>query len=281
MTLNDRHRLGQISVSLTVYFRFMGAYDQAIATAQRALALATTSGSISLRVLANLYLGMVYQAQGDYRRAIDYMEQTVAALSGAQCHERFGQAVLPAVHARVQLAMCHAELGTFAEGITLGEEGRQIAKEVAHPGSLMWAFYGNGLLSLRQGNLPRALPLLEQAMSICQNADFPAFFALTAAALGAAYALARHDAEAMPLLTQAMEQATTTERVDYQVFCRLSLGEAQVLASRLEKAQTLSEQALAHAREHQELSNQACTLRLRPTPPAPMRRLTHLEAFGH
>ena len=99
-------------------------------------------------------------------------------------------------------------------------------------------------------------------MGICQEADFPAFFALTAAALGAAYTLAGRDAEAMPLLTQAMEQATATERVDYQVFCRLSLGEAYMLAGRLEEAQTLAEQALAHAREHQERSNQAYALRL-------------------
>ena len=76
VALDDPRRLGQISVSLTVYFRFMGAYDQAIAAAQRALALATASGNVVLQALANLYLGTVYQAQGDYRRAIDYMEQT-------------------------------------------------------------------------------------------------------------------------------------------------------------------------------------------------------------
>jgi hypothetical protein len=100
--------------------------------------------------------------------------------------------------------MCHAELGTFAEGAALGEEGLQIAQAVAHPGSLMWACYGSGLLALRQGDLRRALPLLEQAMSICQEADFPAFFALTAA-LGAVYIMDGRVAKAMPLLTQAVE----------------------------------------------------------------------------
>jgi hypothetical protein len=35
---------------------------------------------------------------------------------------------------------------------------------VAHPASLMWAYYGIGLLSLRQGDLSRALSLLERAM---------------------------------------------------------------------------------------------------------------------
>ena len=52
-------------------FLLMGAYDQAIAAAQRALALATASGDVVLQARANQYLGIAYQAQGDYRRAID------------------------------------------------------------------------------------------------------------------------------------------------------------------------------------------------------------------
>ena len=136
----------------------MGAYDQAIAAAQRALALATASGDVVLQALANHYLGLAYQAQGDYRRAIDCFRQTVASLDGARRHERFGQVFLPAVHSRACLAWCHAELGTFAEGRALGEEGLRIAEAVAHPASLMFASWGIGLLALRQGDLPRALP---------------------------------------------------------------------------------------------------------------------------
>ena len=157
---------------------------------------------------------------------------------------------------------CHAELGTFAEGRALGEEGLRIAEAVAHPGSLMVASWGIGLLSLRQGDLPRALPLLERAVGICQDADLPAWFPRMAAALGAAYTLAGRVADAVPLLTQAMEQATAMEMVDFQAFCRLSLGEAHLLAGRLEEAHALAEHALALAREHQERGHQAYALRL-------------------
>ena len=78
----------------------MGAYDQAIATAQRALALATAGGDVVLQALANQYLGIAYHAQGDYRRAIDCLRQTMAFLDGVRRHERFGQVILPAVHSR-------------------------------------------------------------------------------------------------------------------------------------------------------------------------------------
>ena len=121
---------------------------------------------------------------------------------------------------------------------------------------------GVGLLALCQGDLPRALPLLERAVGICQDADLPLFFPWVAAALGAAYTLGGRVADAVPLLTQAMEQTIAMEMVVYQALCSLSLGEAQVLAGRLEEAHALAERALALAREHQERGNQAYALRL-------------------
>ena len=160
------------------------------------------------------------------------------------------------------LAWWDAELGTFAEGCALGDEGLRIAEAVAHPGSLMIALWGIGLLALRQGDLPRALPLLERAMGICQDADLPAYFPRMAAALGAAYTLGGRVVDAVPLLTQAMEQITATEMIVFQALCGLPLGEAQLLAGRLEEAHALAERALAHAREHQERGNQAYALRL-------------------
>ena len=143
-----------------------------------------------------------------------------------------------------------------------GKKGSQIAEAVAHPGSLMIAYWGIGLLALRQGDLPRALPLLERAMGICQDADLPLYFPRMAAALGAAYTLAGRVADAVPLLTQAMEQTIATETAGSEALCRLSLGEAHLLAGRMEEAHALAERALALAREHQERGNQAYALRL-------------------
>jgi tetratricopeptide (TPR) repeat protein len=262
VALDDPPWLGQVSFALSNYFYLMGAYDQAIAAAQRATTIATAGGDIVLHALANLYLGLAYHAQGDYRRAIDYFGQTVASLEGERRHERFGQVYVPAVFSRAVLASCHAELGTFAEGLALGDEGLRIAEAVAHRGSLMWPYWGIGLLALCQGDLPRALPLLERAVGICHEADLPAYFPRMAAALGAAYTLCGRVADAVPLLTHALEQSTATERTHFETLCSLSLGEALALADCLEEAQTLAERALTHAREDQERGHQAYALRL-------------------
>ena len=144
----------------------------------------------------------------------------------------------------------------------LGEEGLRIAEAAAHPVSLMIALWGMGLLALRQGDLQRALPRLERAVGICQDADLPGWFPRMAAPLGAAYTLAGRVADALPVLTQAMAQTTAMGRVDFQARCRLPLGEVQLVAGHLEEAQTLAKQALTHARAHQEHGHQAYALRL-------------------
>src|SRR5262249_22915331 len=162
------------------------------------------------------------------------------------------------------LAWCHAELGMFAEGRAFGEEGLRIAEVMDHPASLLWTSCTIGLVALRQGDLPRALPLLERAVVLCQDADLPVsvYFLWTAAHLVAAYTMGGRVADAVPLLTQAMEQIIATERVDVQTLCGLLLGEAQLLAGRLEEAHALAERTLAPTREHQERGNEAYALRL-------------------
>jgi tetratricopeptide (TPR) repeat protein len=137
-----------------------------------------------------------------------------------------------------------------------------MAEAVAHPNSLIMASWRIGLLALRQGNLPRGLPLLAWAASICREAHLPALFPRVSAVLGAAYTLAGRVADAVRLLTQAMEQATVAERVDLQVLWCLSPGEVQVLAGCLEESHALAERALELACGHQERSNEAHALRL-------------------
>jgi tetratricopeptide (TPR) repeat protein len=126
----------------------------------------------------------------------------------------------------------------------------------------MYAAWGMGLLSLRHGDLHRALPLLERAVSSCQEADFPGYFPRIAAALGTVYTLCGRITDAVPLLTQTLEQLTALARVDFQARCYLSLGEAHLLTGKLEEAHALAEHALTHTRTYKERGNEAYTLHL-------------------
>ena len=260
--LSDARRLGQVAVFLAVQYRMMRAYDQAVAAAHRALAVATADGDVILHALAQQYLGITYLDQGDYGRAIDCLEQTLAALTGARQRELCGAELLPAVLSRAALASCHAERARSLRAGALGKQGSGSPKRWITPRVSCMASWGLGLLALRHGNLPRALSLLERAVGRCQEADIPGYFPRIAAALGAAYTLAGRVAAAVPLLTQAWEHTMAPDMGGLQALCSLALAEAQVRAGRLEEAHALAEHTLALARAHQERSHQAYALHL-------------------
>ena len=221
--LTTLSRLAQVSVFLSIHFYLMGAYDQAIATAQRALALATAGGDVVLHALANQYLGHRLPCPGRLSAGDRLPQADRGVPRGAQRRERFGQAIrplctpVPASPGAMPSWACSPRAGPS------GKKGSGLPRRLT-PASLMFASWGIGLLALRQGDLPRALPLLERAVGICQDADLPLWFPWMAAALGAAYTLGGRVADAVPLLTQAMEQTIATEMVVYQALCRLPWG---------------------------------------------------------
>jgi class 3 adenylate cyclase/tetratricopeptide (TPR) repeat protein len=258
--LDDPRRLGRVSTYMADYFIAVGQYDRAIASGQRALTLATASGDHYLPIEANNVLGLAYLLQGDYRQAIDACRRAMAWLEGEQRNERFGQSVPPAVLSRIRLCLCLTEVGAFAEGMAVGEEGLHMAEALQHPVSLVGAYRSVGRLYLRQGNLPQALPLLERAAGLCEAAELPFHFSLLAPALGEAYVLRERVDEAVRLLERALEQATASSTMAIRMQQLSVLGAAHLHAGRLEEARTLAARALEHARTYQERGHEAYTL---------------------
>jgi tetratricopeptide (TPR) repeat protein len=260
--LDDPRRLGRVSLCLAQCFLMARQYDRAIASSQRALALAPASGDNYTSIEAHNFLGLVYFLQGDYRQGMDANRRAMALLKGEQRYERFGQYILPAVRCRTYLSLCLAEMGAFAEGVAVGEAGLRIAEAVQHPVSLVEAYRSVGLPYLRQGNLHQALPLLERAVGICDDADLPFFFSLVAPALGAAYVLCGRVDEAVRLLERVLEQATSSGIMGGQALLLFTLGEAQLRAARLEEARPLAVRALEYFRTYQQRGQEAYALRL-------------------
>jgi tetratricopeptide (TPR) repeat protein len=245
--LDDPRRLGRISLYLTFYFRETFQLDRALAAGQRALALAAASGEIGTHVQAHIYLCQLYLVQDDYRQAIASGRQAVAALEGEQLYERFGHNRLPAVLARAELATCLCEVGAFTEGIAVGEAGVRLAEAVNHPLSLVTAYHYVGWGFLVKGDLHQALPLLERAMCLCQEAHLPFDVPAIAFPLGLAYVRSGRVDEAVLLLERAREQAARLGRV-MEGGLRNALSEAHLHAGRFEEARSLAERALEGAR---------------------------------
>jgi class 3 adenylate cyclase/tetratricopeptide (TPR) repeat protein len=260
--LDDPRRLGRVSLCMAQCFLMARQYDRAMASSQRALALAAATGDRYTPIEAHNFLGLVYFLQGDYRQAMDACRRAMVALEGERRYERFGQPVLPAVSSHTFLSLCLAEVGVFAEGIAVGKEGLHIAEAVQHPVSLVSAYRSVGRSYLRQGDLYQASPVLERAAGLCEEADLPFHFSLLAPDLGAAYVLYGRVDEAVRLLEQVIEQTTSSGRMGSQAPLFGTLGEAHLRAGRLEEARTLAARALEHTRTYQERGHEAYTLRL-------------------
>ena len=259
-TLGDQLRLGQVYADMSINFRAAGDVDRAIIYGQRALAVATTLGHVGFQARVRLSLGQVYYDTGDYPRAIESFEWNVATLQGDLLYERFGATSTVAATSRARLGLCHAECGAFTEGLTLAAEGLRIAETVNHPFSLIEACQGVSMVYLRQGEVQRAIPLLERAVGLCQDWHISLLLPVMAAALGLAYALDGRVAAGLALAEHGVEQAVAGGRPRILVHTAVPLSEAYLLAGRLEEARQRAAQALDLARQYQLRGHQAWAL---------------------
>jgi len=259
-TLGDQLRLGRVYADMSVNFWGAGEVDRAILSCQSTLALAATLGDVGLQARAHLSLGRVYYDMGDYARAVASLEQNVATLQGDLRYERFGANFSIAVDSRAHLSLCHAERGAFTEGLAMAAEGLRIAETGNNPFSLILACHGVSGVSLRQGDMQRAISVLERAMGLCQDWHIPLLLPLQATALGVAYVLDGRVAAGLALVEHGVEQTVATDRPRPLALAVARLSEAYLLAGRLEDARQRAAQAGELARQYQQRGWQAWTL---------------------
>jgi tetratricopeptide (TPR) repeat protein len=258
--LGDHLRLGRIYAEMVGTYWVAGDADRAIAQGQRALALAAAIGHGGLQAWAHLSLGQVYYDIGDYPLAVANLQRNVTTPQGELHDERFGAIGSVSATSRAWLSYCHAECGAFTDGLAMAEEGLRIAETVQDPFSQIEACYGVSVVYRRQGDMPRAIPMLERAVGLCQEWHIPLFVPRYTAALGLTYALAGRVAAGLALVEQGMQQAVTRGRPRGLTLVGIWLSEAYLLAGRLEEARQRAAQALDLACQHQQRSIQAWAL---------------------
>ena len=270
--LEDHHRLGYLYRRFANALRNTQAYKSALAYCQQAHAMATTLGDTDLQRWANLEMGWLYVELGDYRQAVPYLQQLLTGLQ----EEQLGQSFRIAVHARLLMIRCLSELGEFVEGIAYGDEVLSLVEASARLYERLIVYWRVGYLHMRQGTLDQALPLLERAVTLSQEADIPEVYRLAAPRLALAYALAGRAADTFTVLGQVV--GNTDVPLD-----PLTCGEAYLLAGCMEEAQRLTQQVLANPRHRKRRSQEARALwllgeiALHGTPPDVVPAATHYQ----
>jgi tetratricopeptide (TPR) repeat protein len=259
-TLGDQLRLGQVYADMSINFWVVGEVDRAIVYGQRALDLAATLGHVGLQAQAYHFLGHAYVDAGDFPRAFESYGWNVVTLQGDLLYERSRATGSVAASCRAWLGICHAELGSFTEGLAMAEEGLRIAEIVNHPFSQTEACQGMSAVYLRQGDLRRAIPVLERAVSLCQDWHIPLLLPVQVASLGLAYVLDGRIDAGLALVEQGVEQQVARSRRRRLAIAITCLSEAYLLAGRLEEAHQRAAQALDQAHQHKQRGWQAWAL---------------------
>ena len=228
--VGDVRAQGRIAAYLTRDLHMMGHHTEAVASGARALTI--VQEDVALRVTSHLYLSYAYYALGEYQRAVEILRPEFAGLTGALAREALGLAALPSVSTRVEYSVQSDRTRSIPQGIALGSEALEIAEDSGQPFGLTQAYRGLGMLYLQQGQLDRAIPLLERGLSLCREADLPLAFPTVASDLGTAYVQAGRIEEALPLLEQALAQGALIQLGDRQTLCMVLLGSGYLRAGR-------------------------------------------------
>jgi tetratricopeptide (TPR) repeat protein len=259
--LGDPARIGWVSTMMAHYFWRTGEQDRAIELAERALALSDAGSDLALKVSAKYYVGLAHHALGHYDLAMRVLADNLALLQGDLLLERFGMSGLPSVFCRKWWAWCAAETGNFAEGLAQASEGLRVAETADHPYSVIFACRGISHIHQAQGDVDRAIAMLERALTLCQTLGFPGILAGVAPSLGQAYVLRGRTEEGLALLESSVSEAEAS-RLMFSLSLWIShLAGAYLAAGRIEDAWEAGLRALDMARKCAERGHEAWALR--------------------
>jgi tetratricopeptide (TPR) repeat protein len=260
--LDDRRRLGQVSVYLCRNAFMAGLLREAREFGQRAVALAKSLDDVLLDVTGSLYFGASCFHLGDYARAEDLLLRVLQSLEGDRRRERFGLAGFPAVIALGFLAWLLADRGKFEQAIAYGEEGLRLADSLDHPYSQVFALWMLGRAHVIRGDLSNAIRLHQRGLARSREWKLTLYSLHHMGSLGYAYALLGRVADGIPLLQDARAAIDGMEYGLAELMLLEDIGETYLAADRLADALDIAQRVLDLARERDQVNCEAWALRL-------------------
>jgi tetratricopeptide (TPR) repeat protein len=239
--LADHRRLTRIYYQIGQTYKQLQEFEPALAYCQRAQAITTGLGDVDLQTSVNNVMGPICVDLGDYRQAMACNQQMLTALAGKPYDPFFHGVAQLSILARVYLVQCLSQLGEFTAGVAYGDEALQIAEAGQRPYERVSVDSRVGALYMYQGTLHMAIPMLEQAAAMSQDANIPVLYPGAAGALARAYAMAGRAADALAIL----EQLGELEPLNLPI--PLHGGEVYLRIGWVEAAHRLAQQALGDA----------------------------------
>ncbi len=260
--LDDPVRKGWISVFGSASLWQLGRRDQALETAERALAVSKQANDLSLEVGAHFYLGCPLATSAEYLRCEQNYQAICDRLTGHLRLERCGLPFVPAVQARSWLVWSKAERGDFEAGLAHGMDALQIAEEVGHPYNIAHLYYHLGYFYEIKGEIDSAVDALHKAVDYVETWTLTYLSPFIKGFYGHVLALAGRVDEGVKVLEEAERLYEQIGLGLFRSLVGLQLGEAYLIAGRQQDALSKTKEALALTRKRGEPGHEAYGLKI-------------------
>ena len=205
--LSDYRRLGHLASYKSLYLWSVGKVARAISTGKSALGLARKRGDRDLEIHVAGRLGALLVDRGDFDAACALLERAISLIPPEMNHRRFGLLPVASVTTLASLSRGLAELGDFKKALQYGDQAIQIADEVGHGFSQIYANLWAGNALIKKGDFERSIPPLERCLALCEKTELDLLYPRSKSSLGYAYMHVGRNDEASALLTEAIDDA--------------------------------------------------------------------------
>ena len=262
LKLNDRRRLGMLFNFMTAFWNLEGNSEEAVTTGKQALEYTKGPEHRDIKIVAHYFLGVAYHNLGSYTQGISELN-TALSLIGERVYDRFGTTGIVSVICKSWLVRAFAQLGQFSDAILPAEEAIQTAQNREHPYSLVYAYYGAGVLSLIKGEIDDAIGFLERGLEVCEASDIAVQRPLLVSCLSTSHAYAGRLDHALELLENETEHTRWitgpgVQQLPFGKAMRMVwLSETYLLAGRMNEAEALARHVLEVLRVSKDKGSQA------------------------
>jgi class 3 adenylate cyclase len=205
--LGDASRLGQLHINTALHAWLAGAYQDALAAAARATALAEATGDAALALRATFQRGLAHVGMCAFDRAAEEMAEVAARAEDADVTGRYGlDAALAATALSYRVrALADAERFEEAEEALVGAKSLIVVND--RPFHMIFVLIAEGFLLWRRGDADQARAPLREAVALCDVVEADLMRPVALAFLGAAEAACGQCEEGISMLERAVALA--------------------------------------------------------------------------
>ena len=234
-------------------YNYQGQYERAIEFLQQSLEIAKKIDDRNIESSSLMNLGIAYDSQGEYQRAIDFYQQSLEIAREIGDRNSEGKSL-------ANLGNAYNYQGQYQQAINFYQQSLDIAREIGDRYSKGKSLANLGVAYNYQGQYERAIDFLQQSLDIAREIGDRNTEGKSLANLGNAYNYLGQYQQAIAFLQQSLDIAREIGDRNTEGQSLANLGNAYNYLGQCQQAIAFLQQSLDIAREIGDRNSEGKTL---------------------